>query len=222
MREFLLFPVEVKRFFVEPRNAAIFPMAMFVPILSLWPYFASPLVPALCAAFMCIEPNALNMWGLWPQQFEGLAIRPMNWKRTIAAKNAATIILLLGIFTLFLIITYFFHTGRIATHDILNGELHCLIAGIGLCIFGNSYSIVSPRGHIGWTLTDAGAALLAALIGGAAIVPAVVATALTGPISGTTLVLALYITLWVTWSLPRSSERLQSSIPELWMNTQTS
>jgi len=221
MPELLILPIELRRFFEEPRNAVVLPAMVVVPLLSLWPYFASPLVPALCAAFACIEPHALNMWSLWPRQVEGFAVKPLDWKRAIAVKNAGTMILLIILFTAFAVIISFFHTGRIPAGEFVHGFLHALIGGLGLIIVGNNYSIVSPRGEIGWTLNDIGASVLAVVIGGISIVPALVAALFTKGLASSAMILVLYAILWRTWSLPNTALRLSTSIPELWMNTQS-
>jgi len=218
MPELLLFPVEMRRFFEEPRNAAILPLALLVPFLSLWPYFASPLVPAIAATFACMEPYYLNMWYLWPGQLAGFALRPISWQRLIAVKNVTALALTLMLFWIFAAITLYFHTGRIPPNDLGNATLACIVAGAALSIFGNNYSIVSPRGRIGWTLTDLAASVLAMLVGGISLIPVVVLSYLIGSWEAYSVLIMLAALLWARWSLPTTSARIAHSVPELWMN----
>jgi len=218
MPEILLFPIELRRFFEEPRNAVMLPVALLVPFLSLWPYFASPLLPALSATFACMEPYYLNMWYLWPGQFEGFALRPISWRRVIAVKNLAALVLTLILFWVFAAITFYFHTGRIAPNDLGDATLACVVAGMTLSIFGNNYSIVSPRGRMGWTLTDLAASVLAMLVGGMSLIPVVVVSYLIGSWEAYGILITLAALLWAGWSLPSTAARIANNIPELWMN----
>jgi hypothetical protein len=222
MREILLLPIEVRRFFEEPRNAVILPAAVMVPFLSLWPYFASPLVPALIATYFCLESQLLNMWYLWPGQIEGLAVHPVHWKRTIAVKNLTSLTLMLCVFAVFAITTLYFHTGKIAPADLILSLLHCIAGGLALTIFGNDYSIVAPREKIGWTLTDMASALLCMFVGAIGILPVVVLSPFVGAWAASSVAIVLYILLWATWSLPRTAIRLSTTIPELWMSAKLS
>jgi hypothetical protein len=218
MPELLLFPVELRRFFEEPRNAVILPAAILVPFLSLWPYFSSPLIPALAATIACMEPYYLNMWFLWPGQFEGLALRPIRWRMVIAVKNLVGFVLTLMLFWIFAAITFYFHDGRIAPLALFGATLPCVNAGIVLAVFGNNYSIVSPRGRIGWALTDLAASILALLVGGISVIPVIVLSYLIGPWEAYGVLITLATLLWAGWSLPHTSARIAESIPELWMS----
>jgi hypothetical protein len=218
MPELLLFPVELRRFFEEPRNAVILPVAIIVPFLSLWPYFSSPLIPALAATIACMEPYYLNMWYLWPGQFEGFALRPIRWRMVIAVKNLVAFVLTLMLFWAFAAITFYFHNGRIAPLALFGATLPCIIAGIVLAVFGNNYSVVSPRARIGWTLTDLAASILALLVGGISLIPVIVLSYLIGPWEAYGVLIILAALLWAGWSLPNTSARIAESIPELWMN----
>lgn len=218
MPELLLFPVEMRRFFEEPRNAVILPLALLVPFLSLWPYFSSPLIPALAATIMCMEPYYLNMWNLWPGQLEGFAVRPIRWRRVIAVKNLIAHLLSLMVFWTFSAVTFYFHTGRIAPIQLCTATLVCIVAVGTLSLFGNNYSIVSPRRRIGWTLTDLAASILALLVASISVLPVVILGYLIGPWEAYGIVIVMAVLLWAGWSLPRASERIANSIPELWTN----
>lgn len=218
MPELLLFQIELRRFFEEPRNAVILPAALVVPFLSLWPYFSSPLIPAFAATLACMEPYYLNMWYLWPGQLESLALRPITWRRVIAVKNSWALVVTLMLFWVFAAITFYFHTGRIAPNDLVNATMACLVSGVALSMFGNSYSIVSPRRRIGWTLTDLAASVLAMLVGGMSLIPVVVLSYLVGSWEAYGILMVLAAFAWVRWSLPISTTRIAKSIPELWMN----
>ncbi len=218
MPELLLFTIELRRFFEEPRNAVILPVALLVPFLSLWPYFSSPLVPAFAATFACMEPYYLNMWYLWPGQLESFALRPISWRRVIAVKNFSALVVTLILFWVFAAVTFYFHTGRIAPHDVGNATLTCLIAGVALSMFGNRYSIVSPRERMGWTLSDLAASVLALLVGGLSVIPVVLLTYMIGSWEAYGILIVLAAIVWARWSLPSTSERIAKCIPELWMN----
>ncbi len=218
MPELLLFPVELRRFFEEPRNSVILPAAILVPFFSLWPYFPSPFVPALTATFACMEPYFLNMWYLWPGQLESLALRPLNWRRVVAAKNLTALCLTLTTFSCFAVITCYFHNGRVPPGTIGPAFLHCILGGFALAMFGNNYSVVSPRARIGWTLDDLAASVLALIVAGAAMVPVIVLTYLIGPWPANGALIMLALILWAGWSLPASATRIAHSIPELWAN----
>ena len=196
----------------------ILPVALLVPFLSLWPYFSSPLVPAFAATLACMEPYYLNMWYLWPGQLEGFAVRPISWRRVIAVKNFVALVLTLMLFWVFAAITFYFHTGRIAPIELCTTTLACVVAGVALSVFGNNYAIVSPRGRIGWTLTDLAASILAMLVGGVSLIPLVVLSYLIGPWEAYGILITLAALLWAGWSLPSTSVRIANSIPELWMN----
>ena len=219
MPETLLFPIEVRRFFEEPRSTVILPAAILVPFLSLWPYFSSPWVPALAATFACMEPHYLNMWSLWPHQLEGLALRPIDWRRAIAVKNLAALCLTLLVFSLFAAISYYFHSGTIPVTGFLIAFQDCAVAGMVLAMFGNNYSIVSPRSRIGWTLSDMAASILALIVVGIAMIPIIVLSYLIGPWSARGILFFPALLLWATWSLPGTAARLTHSIPELWTTT---
>jgi hypothetical protein len=222
MPELLLLPIDMRRFLEEPRNAVILPAAVIVPFLSLWPYFASPFVPALIATYACLEPQLLNMWYLWPGQLEGLAVRPVSWKRTIAAKNLASLALMLCVFAVFAVVTLYFHAGKIAAADLAKSVLHCITGGLALTVFGNNYSIVSPRAEIAWTLTDMASAVLCMIIGVIGILPVIVLSPFIGDWEASGIAILLYFFLWAGWSLPRSAHRLSTDIPELWMSVRLS
>jgi len=216
MPELLLFPVELRRFFEEPRNCVILPAAILVPFFSLWPYFASPFVPALTATFACMEPYFLNMWYLWPGQLESLALRPLNWRRIVAVKNFTALFLTLMTFACFAVITLYFYDGKIAPATIGSAFLHCIVGGFALALFGNNYSVVSPRARIGWTLDDLAASVLALVVAGAAMIPVILLTYLIGPWPANGALIVLALVLWAGWSLSASATRLAHNIPELW------
>jgi hypothetical protein len=219
MPEMLLISIEIRRFFEEPRNAVVLPAAVVVSFLSLWPYFASPFVPALVATYACIEPQFLNTWYLWPGQIEGLAVRPVNWRRAVAVKNLISLALMLCVYFLLAVVTAYFHTGKIASGDLVVSILHCVAGGLALTIFGNNYSVVAPRATIGWTLTDMASAVLCMIVGVAGIVPAVLLSLFVGTWVASIAVIILYAFLWANWSLHRTSARISTDIPELWMST---
>lgn len=219
MPEFLLFSVEIRRFLEEPRNAVIFPAAVLVPLLSLWPYFSSPLVPAIAAAFACTEPQYMNMWYLWPGLLEGMAIRPVRWHRVVAVKNITALALTTCVYCLFAIVTLYAHAGRIPSHDILAGGTTCIVAGFGVAMFGNNYAVVKPRARIGWTLQDLAAAVLIVGVLGATAIPFVVFSSLFGTWKAHGMLFAAASLLWVKWSIPNTASLIAHSVPEPWTNT---
>lgn len=218
MPERSLFSIEIRRFLEEPRNMVLLAAAIIVPPLSLWPYIASPWLPAFAATFACLEPYYMNMWCLWPGQFESLAVRPIRWHQAIAVKNVTALSLTLCVFVLFSLITYYVQPGPLAASDFAAALLQCLIAGMALVIFGNNYSIVSPRPRIGWTLSDMAASILSFAIAAAALLPVLVLSSLVGTWTAHGALLLLASVVWVQWSLPGTAARLQQHIPEIWTN----
>jgi hypothetical protein len=219
MPELLLFPVELRRFLEEPRTASIVPAAIIVPILSLWPYFASPWVPALAATIACVEPYFLNMWCLWPGQLESLALRPINWHRAIAVKNFTAFCITVLVFLLFAVVTYYAHSGAVDGPEFFFAFQDCLFAGVVLAMFGNNYSIVSPRPGIGWTLSDMAGSILALIIAGTAMIPVVVLSYLIGSWIAHSAALTAAVICWYLWSVPAAASHLAHTVPETWIHT---
>jgi hypothetical protein len=216
MPELLLFPIEIRRFLEEPRTTAILPVAIVVPFLSLWPYFSSPWIPTLAATIACVEPYFLNMWCLWPGQRESLALRPINWRRAIAVKNFTALCITLLVFLLFSIITYYFHSGSIAGSGFLLAVQDCVFAGVTLAMFGNNYSVVSPRSRIGWTLSDMAASVLALIMSGIAMVPVIMLSYLLDPWIARSVAVIVALLCWTSWSVPATAVRLTNNVPERW------
>jgi hypothetical protein len=159
------------------------------------------------------------MWCLWPRQLEGLAVRPVNWQRTIAVKNIIAFSLTLLVFMFFAAVSFFFHSGAVSSSGFLIALLDCAIACLALAMFGNNYSIVSPRPAIGWTLSDMAASILCLIVVGIAMIPVLVLSYLIGPgiAHGTLILLALV--LWSRWSIRTTASKLAQNIPETWLHT---
>jgi hypothetical protein len=219
MPELLLIPIMLRRFFEEPRNAMVAVMAIVVPLLSLWPHFSSPLLPAVAATFAVAEPYFMNMWCLWPREIEALALHPVRWERVVIAQNITALVLTALVYTLLASTVFYIHGGRIPLMALANGGIDCLIIGILLTIFGNSYSLVSPRPSISWAFDDLAAAVLAVIITGVFSIPLAIFTWVLGSLTGRIILIAIGGLLWARWSLPRTAFRLKHELPDIWTHT---
>ena len=218
MPEVLLFNIECHRFFEEPRNALVPAVAAAVAVLSLWPHFATPFAPVLAATFAVMEPHYLNAWSLWPRQIEAFALRPLDWQRAIMAGNLATVALTMSVFAFFSCTVLFLHSGSIAGSTVIRAMLDCLVISVCMLLFGNTYSLLSPRAGVGWTFDDLAGAVMCMVIAGLWDLTLAVLTYLMGNYAGHAVLAALCLPAWYLWSLPETAERLCHNIPELWTN----
>ena len=104
-KEWVLFNMEVRRFFSDRHNLKFIPLICLAVVLIVWPYIGSPFVPVVLAVFAGLESQYNNMLFRSPAEYETLSLFPVSWRHVILAKNLSTLTITV---ILFAIVSYLY------------------------------------------------------------------------------------------------------------------
>jgi hypothetical protein len=216
MHEPRLIGLELRGMIAAKHLLRLIPLGILAPLLSLWPYFGSPFVPAAVATLLALEPFYNNGANLWKGQLTAGVVLPSSFERMLRRRNIAVAILTWCCMGFFGIIVAYVQPEPIATPAIAAFAMYIVTIQFPLLMIGNSLSWQQVRPRSRWSLEDAAAAIIM-LVG--ALMASLPFLFITGT-GGDTLILTVYSAVmgvsWWRWSIPHTSRVLHERMPDLW------
>jgi hypothetical protein len=192
------------------------PLGILAPLLSLWPYIGSPIVPAALATMITLEPFYNNATNLWKGQMTAGVVLPAGHLHMLRRRNVALIILTWCCSAFFAVVVAYVQPEPPTVSVLLMYALYTATIQFPLLMIGNSVSWQQVRARSRWSLEDAAAAVIMVAGGAIVSIPFLLIEGIPGDITIFLCYSAAMAIIWWQWSLPHTARVLHERMPELW------